>query len=346
MAAFLKIVLSSKIMKGEKMNNRKTIFKLLRESSGRWVSGQAIADELEISRNAVSKHVKLMRDNGVKILASTNRGYRFMDAEDKIYTYEIILNDKKQLIGNKIFLHKKLDSTNSEIVRQVIKKEIKEGTVIIAENQSKGKARNESVFVSIKGKGIYLSIYLNPRHVLDKVTLINLIAGYSFVEAMKSITGLDDFNLAWPNNITYQGKKFAGLLTESFTDLDGVGKTVLGLGAYINLNDKELESVEEDGLTSLNAICGQTFNRNDIISKFLNIFNDEYLRFKNKEINENLDRWVQYLDILNKKVKVDIDGIVHEGYVKGITDKGKLIFSTEEYENDLFIRYGEFVISK
>ena len=74
-------------------------------------------------------------------------------------------------------LYKKLDSTNSEVARQVIKKQIKEGSVIIAENQSKGKGRNESDWLSIKGKGIYLSIYLNPRCVLDKVTLVNLIAG-------------------------------------------------------------------------------------------------------------------------------------------------------------------------
>jgi len=327
------------------MDNRKTIFKLLRESTGRWVSGQAIADELEISRNAVSKHVKLMRDNGVKILASTNRGYRFMDAEDKIYPYEIILTDKKQLVGNKIFLHKKLDSTNSEVARQVIKKQIKEGSVIIAENQSKGKGRNESEWVTIKGKGIYLSIYLNPRSVLDKVTLVNLIAGYSAVEAMKKITGLEDFQLTWPNLITYKGTKFASILAESFTDMDGVGKTVLGLGMYVNLTPKELKVIEDKGFTSLNAICDKEFNRNEIISDFLNIFNEEYTKFKNKEINEHLDRWVQYLDILNKKVKVDIDGIIHEGYVKGITDKGKLIFSTEEYDKDLYIRYGEFIIS-
>ena len=327
------------------MDNRKTIFKLLRESSGRWVSGQAIADELEISRNAVSKHVKLMRDNGVKILASTNRGYRFMDADDKIYPYEIILNDKKQLIGNKIYLYKKLDSTNSEIARQVIKKQIKEGSVIIAENQSKGKAINDSEWVSIKGKGIYLSVYLNPRSVLDKVTLVNLIAGYSIIEALKKITELEDFKLTWPNNITYKGQKLAGLLAESFTDMDGVGKTVLGLGIYVNLNPKEQKSIAEKGLTCLNAICDKTLNRNHVISEFLNIFNNEYLKFKNKEINENLDRWVQYLDILNKNVQIDIDGIIHKGFVKGITDKGKLIFSTDEYDKDLYIRYGEFIIS-
>jgi BirA family biotin operon repressor/biotin-[acetyl-CoA-carboxylase] ligase len=346
MTVFLKYVQSSyKYLKGEDMDNRKTIFKLLRESSGRWVSGQAIADELEISRNAVSKHVKLMRDNGVKILASTNRGYRFMDAEDKIYPYEIMLNNKKQLIGNKIYLYKKLDSTNSEVARQVIKKQIKEGSVIIAENQSKGKGRNESDWLSIKGKGIYLSIYLNPRCVLDKVTLVNLIAGYSFIETMKKVTGLDDFKLTWPNNITYKGQKFAGILAESFTDMEGVGKTVLGLGAYVNLSPKELKAIADQNLTSLNAISDTTFNRNDIISVFLNIFNDEYLKFKNKEINENLDRWVQYLDILNKNVQIDIDGIIHKGYVKGITDKGKLIFSTEEYDKDLYIRYGDFIIS-
>ena len=67
------------------------------------------------------------------------------------------------------------------------------------------------------------------------------------------------------------------------------------------------------------------------------------MKFKNKEINENLDRWVQYLDILNKNVQIDIDGIIHKGCVKGITDKGKLIFSSEEYDKDLYIRYGDFI---
>ena len=324
------------------MDNRKTIFKLLRESAGRWISGQAIADELEISRNAVSKHVKLMRDNGVKILASTNRGYRFMDAEDKIYPYEIILKNKRQVIGGKIHLYNKRDSTNSETIRLALKDEIKEGAVIISENQSRGKGIDETEWSTIKGKGLYFSIFLNPRSTFDKVSLIGVIAAYSFIEAMKKATGLEDFQLTWPNSITYQGKKFTGILTESFTDLEGVGKIVLGVGSYINLSPKEQKIIAEEDLVSLNAICKKNFNRNELIAYFLNNFNVEYAKFKAKEIEPNLERWAQYLDILNLNVKLNIEGVVHEGYVKGITDKGKLIFIAQDSKKEFHIRYAEY----
>lgn len=316
---------------------------LLRESSGRWISGQAIADELGISRNAVSKHVKLMRDNGVKILASTNRGYRFMDAEDKIYPYEIILDDKRQLIGGKIHLYKKLDSTNAEVERLVLKNKIKEGALIIAENQSKGKAYDETDWLTIKGKGLYFSIYLNPRNIFDKLSILTIIAGYSYIEAVKRISGLEDFQLTWPNAITYQGKKFTGILAESFTDLDGVGKIVLGIGSYINLTPKEQEFIAENDLTSLNAISKKNFNRNELVAHFLNIFNVEYLKFKSKELTPNLERWAQYLNILNKNYKLEIEGTTHKGTITGITENGKLIFvADDDNKKEFHVRYTEF----
>lgn len=324
------------------MDNRQTIFKLLRESSGRWISGQAIADELGISRNAVSKHVKLMRDSGVKILASTNRGYRFMDADDKIYPFEIILDDKHQIIGSKVHLYKKLDSTNAELERIAIKKKIKEGTVVIAENLSKGKTEDETEWLTVKGKGLYFSVYLNPRNIFEKLSVLTVIAGYSYIEALKRISGLEDFQLTWPNAITYQGKKLTDIVVESFTDLDGVGKIVLGIRSYINLSAKEQEVIAENNLISLNAISKKNFNRNKLVAHFLNIFNGEYLKFKSKDFEPNLARWVQYLNILNKTVKLDIEGTTHKGVIKGITENDKLIFVADDLDDEVHVRYSEY----
>ena len=64
------------------------ILQILRES-GDFVSGQDICSRLSVSRTAVWKAVRQLKDEGYGIEAVNNKGYRLLEAPDVISEQEL-----------------------------------------------------------------------------------------------------------------------------------------------------------------------------------------------------------------------------------------------------------------
>lgn len=66
------------------MGNRETLLELLKSEKHCWISGEILRQDLGISRNAVSKHIRALRDKGYEIESSTKKGYRLDGPQDLI----------------------------------------------------------------------------------------------------------------------------------------------------------------------------------------------------------------------------------------------------------------------
>jgi len=60
------------------------ILKLLKENRGEYISGTEIGKNLDLSRTAVWKHIKGMREAGYEIDAIPNLGYRLLSSPDRL----------------------------------------------------------------------------------------------------------------------------------------------------------------------------------------------------------------------------------------------------------------------
>ena len=141
------------------MTTKERLFALLEARQGSFVSGEELADNLSLSRAAVSKAMKQLRQEGYAIEAITNRGYRLSPESDILSAQGI----KKHLRRDfSIHFFPSTGSTNTTL-RALADHGSPEGTVVVSNAQDTGRGRYGRVFYSPADTGIYLSVLLRPR---------------------------------------------------------------------------------------------------------------------------------------------------------------------------------------
>ena len=188
-----------------------------------------------------------------------------------------------RIFGKKIYYFNSLSST-MEKARELAGKGEEEGTVVVAESQSKGRGRWGRDWFSPQG-GLYFSLILKPKknlhpHLLplshpqdgspslrgrieERGKPLPILAGLCLKKAIKKITGLDS-RMKLPNDILINGKKVAGILmerTDSFL--------ILGMGINTNIEEGQLT---EFSATSLAQLTGKKIDNEKLLREFLQDF--------------------------------------------------------------------------
>lgn len=326
------------------MDKRIVILRYLKENIGEWVSGQNIAGQLGISRNGVSKHVKVLKKMQYQIEASTRKGYRLIATTAKMNKYEVALDEGTKLLGRDIFIFNSLASTNIEAKRRSLLYDA-EGTVIIAEHQTAAKGRRKSEWFSASERGLYFSLILHPNCSIDRIPLLIAIAGDCLIKSISRITKTDSLQFQWPNTIISNGKKVAGILTDNSTDLESVNKSILGIGCYTHLEEEDYSAKEETSIASLNSELGVLVDRNILLADFLDTFETEYLKFKAGDIDENLEKWSENLVIVDDDSSLDLESKTHSGTITGFDNEGYLIIEDTD-GNKYSVNYGNMKMIK
>ena len=169
------------------------------------------------------------------------------------------------IIGNKIIHFESIDSTN-DYAKKIALKEM-DGTVIISEEQTKGRGRLKRKWYSKSMEGIWMSILLKPYIMPQKSSFITLIAGASVIKALNKL-GINA-TIKWPNDIIINNKKVAGILTELSSENDRINYIVLGIGINVKTTDFSQEISEI--ATSLYKE-GYKISRVELIVNILNEF--------------------------------------------------------------------------
>ena len=138
-------------------------------------------------------------------------------------------------IGATIHRYPSCPSTN-DLAKRLAREGSAEGTVVIAEEQTKGKGTKGRSWHSPPGKGLYASVILRPN--CSDLSLLPLAAGVGCVEAIQDATGLE-VALEWPNDIIHDGRKLGGILCEGDFLGNSVDQAVLGIG--LNIGQKKGE---------------------------------------------------------------------------------------------------------
>ncbi|MBP6323306.1 MAG: HTH domain-containing protein, partial [Fusobacteriaceae bacterium] len=143
------------------MNNKEYIIFQLQNNSETFISGEDLAKALNISRAAISKIIKEIKNEGIVIESVPNKGYKLSNTNDLI-SRDIIKNSlQKNGFNLDVYFHKIVNSTNLEAKRLILNSSIPNPSLIIANEQSQGKGRFGKIFFSPKNSGIYFSIIEN-----------------------------------------------------------------------------------------------------------------------------------------------------------------------------------------
>lgn len=306
------------------MATRNKLLECLKTDKDGWISGEILSNQLKVSRAAIHKHIKKLRQDGYNIESSTKKGYRIGEYHDLISVHEIQNNLATKTFGRKkILVLKETDSTNMQAKKLAAEGE-PEGTIVIAESQHAGRGRKGREWFSPIGSGIYSSMILRPQIPPTEAPGITLMTAVAAAESLISVMGIP-VKIKWPNDILLNGKKMIGILTEISTEMDSVDYIVVGIGINVNTLASDFPAALQHTATSLYAETGSRYSRVGLFKTFLQQFEKYYDLFKQKGFDGIRDRWKSHTDIIGKNVTVRKIGEEITGCIIDIDAEGVLI---------------------
>jgi len=234
---------------------------------------------------------------------------------------------QSRIIGRRIEYYEELALTNTEALRLAMEN-APEGTVVIADGQSEGRGRMDRVWESPPSMNLYLSVVLRPDIPAASASLIPLMVGVAVADVISQYCP-ERVRLKWPNDVLIGGRKICGILTEMRTRADRVHFIIVGIGVNINMRKLDFHREIRETATSLRIWTECEIDRLDIAVRLFENLERWYRIFLNGSEEAIREKWLQYADIIGKRVEVVFKETVQHGTVTGLDKNGALLLEGE-----------------
>jgi BirA family biotin operon repressor/biotin-[acetyl-CoA-carboxylase] ligase len=236
--------------------------------------------------------------------------------EDSLSAADITHGLNTSFIGQEVSFYPSLPSTN-DMAKGQARQEAKEGTVIIAEEQTAGRGRLGRGWLSPRGS-IALSIVLYPP--LNYLPSLIMVASLAVANSIEQVTGLKA-QLKWPNDVLVNNKKVCGILIESDVRGDRVDYAVMGIGLNANLNPAQFPQIAPLA-TSLSQELGRDISPRELIRSLLMEAERLYLALPGDWV---FQQWRDRLVTLGKSVRVSSGEATYSGVAESVASDGSLL---------------------
>ena len=210
------------------------------------------------------------------------------------------------MIGSSILSFEVVDSTNDYIKNNL--NNLKDGQVIVAKTQTKGRGRFENVWQSSEGN-LYFSFLLKQSFENDYVFKLQMLISVVIVKVLKKY-GISSL-IKYPNDILVKGKKIAGILTET-SIYSKVESIIVGIG--INVNQINFQELSKKA-TSIKKETDKFIEVKDVLVDFINLFNKT--NYDQKIYND----YIVHSDTISRTINYQN----HDYQIKNILPNGNLV---------------------
>lgn len=204
-------------------------------------------------------------------------------------------------------------------------------TVVHAKEQTAGRGRMQRKWVDLGEGNLFMSFVLKPSNSFNEV--------YSNLTQYLSVVLcdlLDEFGVSaeikWPNDVQVNGKKIAGILSETVMQGSEFKGLVLGIGVNLNAEKSAVEAIPDKAVTSLNLETGSYINLDDFRYRLTDRFFAGYKEFLNTGFPMIKEKYVRRACFLNREITVKVFNDDKKGVAKSITEKGELILANNNKE--------------
>ncbi len=292
-----------------------------------YVSGQELCEKLGVSRTAVWKGMKKLKEEGYRIEAIPNKGYRLMESPDVLNAEELESIRKTAWAGKQIVYYHVTDSTNIQ-AKRLAEEGFPHGTLVVAERQESGRGRRGRFWESPEHAGVFMTILLRPDFEPKQASMLTIIAAMAVTKAIQTMMQLSA-KIKWPNDIVLNDKKICGILTEMSTEMDAINYVVIGIG--INVSNRQFGEEAAKIATSIAIESGMQVHRVELIESVWEWFEFYYDRFcKDGDLESIRKEYDACLVNRDRQVRILDPKEPFVGIAKGITKTGELIVETEE----------------
>jgi BirA family transcriptional regulator, biotin operon repressor / biotin---[acetyl-CoA-carboxylase] ligase len=299
----------------------------LREAGSAGVSGAELAQKLGISRAAIWARIEDLRALGYQIEATPHHGYHLLSVPDVLHADDLLSRLSTRIVGRHIQVFQETGSTN-DIIEKLARDGVREGAVIFAESQTKGRGRLGRRWLSPPKKGLWFSVLLCPKLRPQAATQFTIAAATALSRAIHIQTGLTP-EIKWPNDILIRGRKTAGILTELNAELDSIKYLILGIGLDVNLDPSDFPKDLRATATSLKIETGHTVDRAGLAAEILIQLDDNYHRLRGGHFEAIANEWESQCITIGQNVWVDNGNQKIQGQVESLDSDGALLLRTQ-----------------
>ncbi len=310
------------------MSHDAQILGSLRRAGADGVSGAELSQRLGISRAAIWARIEEMRLLGYDIEASPHHGYRLLSAPDLLHADDLLSRlGSTRVVGRDIRVFEETTSTN-DVVEKLARDGVREGVVVFAESQRKGRGRLGRKWISPAKKGLWFSVLLRPDLRPAAATCLTVMTATALRRALE-MEGVAGAEIKWPNDILIEGRKVAGILTELSAELDHVKYVILGIGVDVNLNANDFPTEVRRLATSLKMQQERTFDRAGLATAILRELDRDYARITAGQFEQVADEWEAHCITIGHNVTIRQGDRVIQGRAESLDSEGALRVRTQ-----------------
>jgi BirA family biotin operon repressor/biotin-[acetyl-CoA-carboxylase] ligase len=243
------------------------------------------------------------------------------DAQPRLHIEELRRARAAARIGCTIEYCESVDSTNTRAY-QLASAGAFEGTVVIAETQTRGRGRLGRAWVSPAFCNLYLSVVLRPPIAATVAPQIGLVIGVATAETVREWAA--GAVIKWPNDILIDGRKVAGILTEMDVEHDRVRFVIAGVGVNLNSTPGDFPPDVRDKAVALALAAGKPIDRTAFSARLLSRLEERYGDFLRDGFAAVRPLWERLSCLTGRQVCIDDGNQRHEGIVAGVADDGAL----------------------
>ena len=304
------------------------MLEFLQSHNTEYLSGQDLSDVLKISRVAIWKHIKKIRELGYTVESRKKRGYKLTIGSDLLLPWEITSGLKTKRLGKQVYYYDSVDSTQNQALKLANNKQ-NDGFLIVAAKQTGGRGRSGRKWISPVG-GIWFSIILHPKFDISISTLFPIASALALSKALEKTSKISP-ELKWPNDLTIKGKKLAGILVDASLESNKIENLVLGIGINFDVNIKQIEKSLKNtpnyyGIASLSE-QKKKIKPVKLIQAFLIELEKIYELLDTKQTKKIISEWTKRSSTIGKNIEIETSYGEIKGKAIKIDEDGALIIS-------------------
>lgn len=305
--------------------NKLTILNALNQ--GVFVSGQKLAEQLEISRTAVAKHIQSLQQMGLDIYRVNGKGYRLaaplslLDQEKITQHYLNYSHTPPQFIT-----HSVIDSTNAHLLRQLQQGTLELGTTLVAEMQEQGRGRRGRQWQSPFGANLYYSHYWRLDDGLHGAMGVSIAVGLAVHDCLSHLYQLNA-TLKWPNDVLIEGKKLAGILVELDGQTQGPCHLVIGIGINLAMPKSSAEQIDQPWCDLSHHV--EKLDKNQLTAALTFFLQQRLVQYQQTGLSQMYQHWNRQHAFQGKKVTLSTGSNSWSGICEGIDEQGAIILRSD-----------------
>jgi BirA family biotin operon repressor/biotin-[acetyl-CoA-carboxylase] ligase len=304
------------------------IITLLKSNKSEFLSRERLSKTLNLSQTTVLENIRKLQLLGYEIESNPKIGYKLHSSNRLLLPWEILDGLQTDIIGRKIYYFDIIDSTQNFALK-LSQKSHENGSIVIAERQTKGRGRLNRKWISPKG-GIWLSILLRPRFELSHTSLFPMITSLSLAIAIEKTLKVRP-ELKWPNDLMLKGEKIAGILIDAAIESNNIEYLVIGVGINFRIQPDKISkfinnSQREYRITTL-VKEDQDGNPVELVQQFLFELEHLYNKVISNSIEEIKKEWIKRSSTIGKKITATTTTGLLKGKAIGIDETGALLLS-------------------